>query len=185
MPEIQMYPSAELPAAIKYQILSFVRIQWSWVFTGKDRFWDYTRKSTHPENVVMVENDVLISHAEINRRMLDIAGQPRLVYGLSAVFTYPAFRHEGHARTVVEEATATIRERDADLAILFCDVDLIDFYERCGWEYLPAARLLYGERTETRPIDDGVGMFLFVSERGKSLREYIERYPIYIGPHMW
>jgi hypothetical protein len=66
MPELASYPSPDLPADLKCQLLSFVRMEWSWIYTPENRLWDYTDKPTHPHNFVISEQGVLISHAETN-----------------------------------------------------------------------------------------------------------------------
>jgi len=137
-------PSTELPPDLKCQIVSFIRVEWWWAFTGQNRFWDYTKKGTHPVNVVLHEHQLVISHAEVNWRMLDHVGQQWKTYGLSAVFTYPAWRREGHAERVVRAATKQIDQSDADVALLFCLPKLIPFYERCGWEHMANTNALYG-----------------------------------------
>ena len=97
MPDLRFIPSAELPRDLKLQVLSFIRIEWWWIFRDNNRFWDYTDKSTHPVNAVITERGLVISHAEVNWRMLEHGGQAYKVYGVSAVFTYPAFRKEAMA----------------------------------------------------------------------------------------
>lgn len=95
MPDLAQYSSTTLPLPLKYQLLSAVRIEWSWAFTGSGCTWDYTRKATHLQYFTLSEQDVLISFVEVNQRSLQYADETFQAYGLSAAYTYPAYRNEG------------------------------------------------------------------------------------------
>lgn len=185
MAQCEIYPSEELPPAVKCQILSYVRVEWSWIFEGANRFWDYTKKDTHPVNVVIVERDVLISHTEVNWRNLAHEGETFKVYGVSAVFTYPAFRREGFGRQVMEATTAYIQASDADVAMLFCAPELVPFYEACGWSLMANNQLSYGPPAEPTLDEGATWLMLFVSDKGRQARPLFEQRPVYIGPYMW
>jgi hypothetical protein len=184
MPELAIYPMQELPLHIKCQITSFVRIQWSWVFEGEARLWDYFagKEDFHPVSFVLTEGELLISHAEVNQRKLEPAGDTYKTYGVSGVFTYPSFTKEGHGKRVVAEATDYIRKSDADIALLFCNEPLSHFYTPHGWTQLEKS-VLYGDKDN--PEVDDVSMILYVSEKAKQARSTIESKPIYVGPYTW
>jgi hypothetical protein len=61
VPELFVCPSTDLPPDLKCQIVSFIRVEWWWAFTGQNRFWDYTKKGTHPVNVVLHEHQLVIA----------------------------------------------------------------------------------------------------------------------------
>ncbi len=185
MPQTLIYPSPELPPDLKCQILAYIRAEWWWVFQGANRFWDYTVKDTHPVNVAIVENGVLISHAEVNWRTLEHRGATYKVYGISAVFTNPPFRKEGFGQQVVEAATQYIRDSDADVAMLFCLPAMQDFYARCGWIHMANTRILFGAKDA--PDVDKVEslMMLFVSEKGNAAQSLFEGDGVYVGKHTW
>mgnify|MGYP001774082690 CR=1 FL=1 len=184
MPEVHIYPGPMLPPSIKCQILSFIRIKWWWIFQGEHRFWDYTEKATHPVNVVLIEQELVVSHAEINRRMIEHTGQTFNAYGLSAVFTYPAWRKAGYGRQVVEAATHYIEETDADVAMLFCLPNLVGFYQRCGWEHVEKS-VLYGDPHQPTVDEEETLMMRFVSERGKLARSSFLDQAVYVGQRKW
>lgn len=92
MPKLAQYSPNTLPLLLKYQLLAAVRIEWSWVFTGANRTWDYTQKATYPQYFVISEQDILISFIEVNQRVPHHANELFKVYGLSAAYTYPAYR---------------------------------------------------------------------------------------------
>lgn len=185
MPQLQVYSSPDLPPDLKCQIVSFIRIEWWWAFTGSNRFWDYTKKSTHPANVVLVEQGLVISHAEVNWRMLDHVGQQWKMYGLSAVFTYPAWRREGHGERVVRAATEQIDQSDADVAMLFCLPNLTPFYKRCGWEHMADTTVLRGDPQQPARVDDEAVMMRFVGKRAQQARQLFADQPLYVGRHTW
>ena len=180
-----IYRSEELPAGVKCQILSYVRVEWWWVFQGKNRLWDYTQKKTHPVNVVLLEEDVLISHAEVNWRMLEHEGETFKVYGLSAVFTYPAFRKEGFGRQVTQAATEYILNGDGDVAMLFCLPELVPFYEMCGWTAMRDTAIWYGDKEAPAVDEEEVLMLVFVAEKGQWARLRFAARPVYVGAYTW
>ena len=180
-----IYPSPELPADIKCQILSYIRVEWWWVFQGANRFWDYTVKDTHPTNVVILDEDIVLSHAEVNWRMLEHGNEDYKVYGVSAVFTYTPYRKEGFGQQVVEAATRHIEASDADVAMLFCLPALTDFYARCGWTLMENAKILFGDKDA--PDVDKVErlMMLFVSDKGKAAQQKFASEGVYVGKYTW
>jgi GNAT superfamily N-acetyltransferase len=184
MPQIQHFPSQELPLHLKWQLLSYVRVEWWWVFQGANRFWDYTQKATHPVNFMLTEGDYLISHAEVNWRDMEHLSTPYRVYGVSAVFTYPTHRKEGYGQQVVEAATQYILSSDADVAMLFCLPELVKFYQRCGWTHVPTT-LLFGDKES--PDEDKLEslMMLFVSYKGKAAQSNFENNSVYVGKYTW
>ena len=184
MPDLRFIPSPDLPRDLKCQLLSFIRIEWSSIFHAGNRFWDYTDKPTHPVNVVLTERGLLVSHAEVNWRLLEHAGQTYKVYGVSAVFTYPAFRNAGYGLQVLRAATDFIQDSDADLAFLFCLPQLVPFYNKAGWEAPASAKVLYGDPLYPH-IEKGATCMLFVSERGRAARHAFTTQPVYIGFGSW
>ncbi|MBV7328329.1 GNAT family N-acetyltransferase [Chloroflexi bacterium TSY] len=185
MSQLLTFPSQELPPYIKYQILSYVRIEWHWIFQGGNQLWDFTLKDTHPINFVLIENDVLISHAEANWRHLEHRDQIYKVYGLSAVFTYPAFRKQGYGHQVVEAATEYIESSDADIGMLFCLPNLKDFYGKSGWTSLENIEIRYGAEDDPEINGDELVMVRNVSERGREALTAFEQEPLYIGAYTW
>ena len=185
MPQLYSYPSPELPAHIKWQILSFIRIEWAFVFEGDLKFWDYTVKDTHPVNFVIVERDLVISHAEINWRYITHAGETYKVYGLSAMFTYPSFRNEGYGQQIANAVTDYVLASDADVGMLFCLPPLREFYEKSGWIAMETMQVKSGPEDNPYLNEGEITMCLFVSEKGKRARADFEQLPVYVGTHTW
>lgn len=185
MPQLYKYSSPELPAHIKCQILSYIRIEWAWVFEGDNQFWDYTVKDTHPVNFVIVERDVVISHAEVNQQHIEHAGETYKVYGLSAMFTYPAFRQAGYGQQVAKAATDYIISSDADVGMLFCLPPLKEFYLASGWTAMDAMQVSCGPQDAPYLNEGEITMCLFLSEKGRRAKIDFEKSPVYVGPHTW
>ena len=184
VPDIRFIPSPELPRELKCQILSFIRIEWWWIFRDHNRFWDFTSKATHPVNVVITERGQVISHAEINWRMVQHAGQAFKVYGVSAVFTYPAFRKEGYGRQIMRAVTDHLQASDADLGLLFCLPQLVPFYAAAGWEAPPDAQILYGDQDHPH-VEEIPACMLFISDRARAARAALTTQPLYVGAYSW
>ncbi len=81
MPDLAHYSSDTLPPFLKYQLLAAVRIEWFQAFTEPGRRWDYISKSTQPEYFTLFEQDILISFAEVNQRLLHHANDTYKLYG--------------------------------------------------------------------------------------------------------
>jgi len=183
MPHLLALPSHDLPPDLKCQVVSFMRIYAWQVFQSQLVGWDYMDEARHPFSIALVEGEVLISHAEVNWRVLEHTDEHYMMYGLSAVFTYPQFRGQGYGHQVVEVATNHIRTSDADAAMLVCKPELIPFYSASGWSQMVEMRILSGPKEN--PERGGNGMMLFVSEKGRQGRTTFGREAVYVGKYMW
>lgn len=183
--EIRVYPAnADLPDHLRWQIISIIRMEWH------EAIGDYTGPAAlpdelHPSHVVGVEGDAIVSYTGVVWTDIEYAGQVFRTYGLSSVFTFPARRRRGFGTRVVQRATTRIREAgDADIAVLFTAPDRQRFYERCGWEFMPATEFLIGDRTAPKR-HDAVAMMLFVSAKGVRHHTAFERARVYLGEEPW
>ncbi len=89
-------------------------------------------------HIVRTEGEVLLSYADVVSAEAVMAGELIDVMGLSNVFTFPPYRGEGHASAIVAAAGRQIEETSADLALLFCEHDLVRFYSAHGWQQVQA-----------------------------------------------
>ncbi len=185
MPEVLRYRHHEFPPHLNWQALSFMRVEWPFIFTGKGRL----RKETYdaaasPVHFAVSQEGVLISYAALIRTHLEHPGVTYEAYGLGNVFTFPSFRGEGHASRVVGAATEhALRSGEADVAALFCEPGLRTFYSGAGWEPMEGATTLTGS-VDSPEACDGLRMMLFVSEKGEAVREAFEGMPLYVE-HLW
>jgi GNAT superfamily N-acetyltransferase len=180
-----IYPSKELPDHLKCQILSFLRIEWPEGFTGENRFRDWVSSDeNHSVSFMLVEHDILISHTEVVWKYLNHAGETYKAFGLTGVFTYPAFRGQGYGKQIVERGTAYIEASDADLGIFHCDSSLKEFYGAFGWIPIESAITLVGPRSNYQ-VSDELMLMRFLTEKGKRGQPAFENIPLYFGKYTW
>src|SRR5438067_10939453 len=111
MIEQHIYQHDEIPLGLKWQILSFLRIEWPEDIAQDPRLRYWVAPPEHrPVSIVIVESDVLISHTVVVWKYLDHAGETYKVYRLGGVFTYPDYRGQGYGRRIVVSGTAFIRD---------------------------------------------------------------------------
>jgi predicted acetyltransferase len=185
MIELRSWPKHAVPREIAIQVRSFIRMQWPFLNGRGNRLWDFAPREDGPITFALVDDEVLVSHTEVNFRSIEFQSQRLMIGGLSAVFTYPAFRGSGFAEQIVRAATESVGRSDADLAMLFCGGPLERFYTSCGWTALKNARVMYGDRDRPALKDDNVVMGLFVSEKGRAVQSVLERHEIYVGASTW
>ncbi len=162
-----------------------MRVVWWEGFAGENQLRDWiSRPSNHPAHIVLVEQNILIAHTEIVWKYLDHAGVTYKAYGLSGVFTYPAFRRQGYGRRIVDAGTAYIMASDADIGIFHCDHHLESFYARSGWAPLHSATTYMGSNS-LRTKSDELMMMRFFTDKGKRGRPTFESEPVYFGESTW
>ena len=179
-PLVRVFEDADFPALLNCQAVSFMRVEWPFVFSGENRLGNATYPAaSKPVHFTITENDILISYAAVMRVELRHAGEDYQVAGFGNVFTYPAFRGEGFGRQVVDKATHYILASDADVAMLFCNPKLEAFYAASGWELLAGASTRIGS-PDNYTVDPDLRMMLFVSSKGKQGRQAFAEQPLYI-----
>jgi GNAT superfamily N-acetyltransferase len=180
--ELLTYASADLPESLKWQAVSFLRVHYPDGFINENRLRNWiTREDDHPIHIVIVEQGILISHTNVVWKHLDHDGVTYKAYGLTGVFTYPSFRGQGYGSKVVAAGTDYILRSDADIAMLYCDESLMNFYARHGWIYMDKSISFIEEKNRPVRVDDEILMMLFISAKGQRGRAAFERKPIYFG----
>ena len=193
MASIHFYSAAELPDHLLWQVRSFVRMRWTFLFGSHERmrrglWW---MESLAPVHAVLVENEILISYGAIVRKVLEHAGEAYTTLGLNGVFTFPDFRREGYGNRLVKAATHHIEANgEADIAVLFCRPELMKFYGSAGWERQDHAVTLVGAADRPRRVEADQAtserrMMLFLSEKGKQARTSFWDHPVYFGESEW
>jgi predicted N-acetyltransferase YhbS len=116
-----------------------MRCEWPWLFAGDGRL----RSDPFPASVhvACTDGSVLLSYAEVVETTALRDGKHVRVAGLSNVFTFPPYRREGHASEIVRAANSLIDQRDPEMAILFCEDELVPFYAALGWTAAPAGTI--------------------------------------------
>ena len=183
MPQLQQFTGDTLPEHFGWQIHDFVRIHWFDIF-AYEKEADVHPAMWHPTYFIVNEQRALYSVATAVWQDITVNGETYRTHGLSGVLTYPAFRKKGYGQQVVTAATDFIKQQaGADLAILWTGSNLETFYNRSGWEYPQAFTVTTGE-----PENPEIGefpMLLYLSDRGRALRESLAGKSLYFGPYYW
>jgi aminoglycoside 2'-N-acetyltransferase I len=187
MVELLTFTSEESPESLKWQAASFFRTLYPMGFVNENPLPDWVaQKEDHPIHIVLVEQGLLISHANVVWKYLVHAGETYKAYGLTGVFTHPSFRGQGYGSRVVDAGTERIRKSDADIAMLYCDESLMSFYASHGWTHLDKSVSYTGEKARALRVDDEILMMLFISSKGQRGRAAFEQEPIYfISDYTW
>lgn len=185
MPILKSFLRHEMPRDLATQIRSYVRMQWPFLNSNDKAIWNFAPQPNPSLHFVLIDNELLLSHAVVNQRDLTHRGKSWRVYGLSTVFTYPDRRGQGLASQVVAAGTEFILKSDADLAILFCGERLENFYARHGWHAAPKARILFGDPGSPQHKTDNLIMMLLVSPTAKQSRAQFEAEDFYVGASTW
>ena len=182
MSTLAVYQQSEFPAALKWQAIAFMRVEWPFIFTGDFKFiTEPYPPELHPVHFVAAEGDSLIAYASILRLSLDHAGTSYKIYGLGNMFTFPPYRRQGYGSKILELTTDFIRRSDVDVSILFCDPKLEPFYATCGWETTRSSTRI-GVPGDYEP-HEASKMMLFVSAKGRHGRTDFEDQPFYVAWH--
>lgn len=180
MPRLRVFQHFDFPAELKWQAVSFMRVEWPFIFTGPDRFLtEPYPPELQPVHFAIVEDNVLISYGSILQLKQPHAGEVYTLYGLGNVFTFPPYRREGFGRQVVEAATRYILASTADVGALFCGARLAPYYRASGWEAMEGATTRIGT-PDNYETHDVLRMMLFVSEKGKRGQRAFMHEPFYI-----
>jgi GNAT superfamily N-acetyltransferase len=182
MVEQLTYASQEFPESLKWQAVSFLRMQYPLGFVNENRLRDWvTKEEDHPVHIVLVEKGILISHTNVVWKYLEHEGVLYKAYGLTGVFTYPSFRGQGYGTQIVASGTEYILKSDADIAMFYCEASLKKFYARHGWIFMDRSTTLIGTKEKRHLVDDEILMMMFLSSNGQNGREAFESKPIYFG----
>jgi hypothetical protein len=181
--ELRVYRAAEFPAVLEWQVRDFVRIVWSGsnVDDPSVPLGDQTRD---PINFVVVDGDMLISHAQVTTFSIEHAGETYRVAGVGGVMTYPNFRNGGYGAQIVAAATQHIAASDVDFGMLFTSPELEKFYNRKGWVVLPGITIMTGDKSNPR-VRDEFTLIYPVSVRGQQVVRAFENAKVNVGPHLW
>jgi predicted N-acetyltransferase YhbS len=118
--------------------------------------------------------EVLLSYAEVLRVTAARDGEQVQVLGLSNVFTFPPYRNEGHASAIIRAVGEVVNERDAELAILFCERELQPFYAGRGWQVAPAGSI-------QAPVTAPCTMVSTGPDRAAQLAAWLSAAPVILG----
>lgn len=183
MIKLLQFLQEDCPLDIKEQIILLMRREWPQAFENavEDVLWP-DNPETHPTSLILIENNVVLSHVAVPWKYIDHEGQTFKAFGLSEVMTNPSYRNQGFGSKLVREAVSLIESQTADIGIFTCDPPLVGFYAKNGWEQLKNAYLVGG--THNQPFrSDSLGkctLARFFSNKAQKYRHHFENSDIYL-----
>ena len=184
-----IFTDRNFPDHLRCQYMSFLRAHWWWFFQGEQRLrttmWSADVEPTH---VVLEESGILISYATLVSKMVKHADTSFHTAGVSAVFTYPAWRKQGYGQRLMNLASEHIRANDYDIAMLFCEPEIMEFYRKSGWLAMQSPTLTGDPTNPNSSADDDypeTRMMLFLSKHGQIHQSAFDHTPVYIGKQSW
>lgn len=179
MPTLTIYEQQDFPGVYNWQAIAFMRCEWPSIFQGDILYLSAPYPpELNPVHFVMAEGESLLSYATIMKLNIPHAGQNFSVYGFGNMLTFPPYRKQGYGRKILQAATEFIQKSAVDVAILFCDKSLENYYGPEGWLATTSPTYLgySGEPVAYEPLR----MMLFVSEKGRAAQKDFESSPLYI-----
>ena len=149
--EILSWPEAEVPRAIRLQIVA-LEDQTGPADTGSGPKLHHD-PALQPLSLVVLNKGCVLAALVILSKELDHRGQRYAASGLSAVVTHQAVRRRGHGRRLIVAAREEMHAAGADLTIFTCDRLLAPFYESGGYAVLPGTVLVGGVPDDPFPSD--------------------------------
>jgi len=150
VPELQLLPTAAVPRRLLTEIRSVVDAAFGDRFSDQD--WEHSLGGTH---VVLSEGPLLLAHASVVPRVIEVADRPFQAGYVEAVATRPERQGEGHGTRVMAAVAAVVRA-EHELGAL--STSARRFYRRLGWErWRGPTYVRHGSRrVRTKDEDDGI-----------------------------
>ena len=186
--QTNQYLPDDLPDALRWQILSLMRVTFTEGFVGRwrGRRW-ISRPEFNPVHFVMTDDDFVVAHAEVVSEAWQHRGVDYAAYGISGVFVYPDYRRQGHGVEIIQSATDYItRQPDADIGMFWCEPHLREFYLRCGWQHMANITTMLGDAPATSQVHTEEILFMrFFSDKGRQHQPDFESGRLYFGWTTW
>jgi aminoglycoside 2'-N-acetyltransferase I len=126
VPDVRVIAAADAPPSVLVEIRGLLELAFDGDFSGDD--WAHTLGGWH---VVLAAEDVIVSHAAVVPRVLDVGGRRYHAGYVEGVATHPSRQRGGFGATVMV-AVAAVLQRSFDMGALSTGSHA--FYERLGWE---------------------------------------------------
>ncbi len=140
--------------AVSSELLGDIRRLLDEAFGGQfsDEDWEHTLGGWH---VLVTDGDLLVAHAAVVPRRLEVAGVTFSTGYVEGVATAPGRQGQGLGTAAMAPATALVRDRFEFGAL---STERWTFYGRCGWERWQGPTFVRrGEQVvRTEDEDDGV-----------------------------
>ena len=178
MPELHTYPAKDLPDYLKWQILSFQRVEWPDGFEGENLNRDWiVRPESHPIHFTLEDNRLLISHAAVVWQTITHQEENYKSYGITGMFTYPSFRRQGYGLQLAKACKNYMLKSDADICMFFGVENGI--YEKAGFTPMPDVRVKIGDK-----ITNEIPYMLFISPKAKNDKAKFSQTPVCFGKNI-
>lgn len=160
---LETFTTAQVGAGRLQQIRHLLDAAFAGEFSDDD--WAHTRGGQH---VLISDAEVLVAHAAVVPRVLEIDGHPWRAGYVEGVATAPDRQGEGFASAAMEEVARRIHA-EFDLGALSTGRHSV--YERLGWERWrgPTYVRRETELVRTEDEDDGVMVLRFGPSQGLDL----------------
>jgi len=123
--ELRLLPTAALSEPLRAEIRALVDAAF---VDFSDDDWAHSLGGTH---VVLVEGALLLAHASVVPRVIEVAGRPFAAGYVEAVATRPERQGAGHGTRVMQAVTGVVRAGHQLGALA---TGSPQFYARLGWE---------------------------------------------------
>lgn len=152
MPTVRRFATSEAPSAILAEIRGLLVDAFGGEFSNED--WEHTLGGWH---VVVVDDDLIRSHAAVVPRILEVAGRPFRAGYVEGVATSPERREEGLGSLAMTAVSELLRR---DYALGALSTGRHEFYERLGWERWQGPTFVRDGATVTRTADEDDGVMV-------------------------
>lgn len=87
--------------------------------------------------VLVWVGDCIVAHVAITERTCLVDGKPVKVGGVGGVGTHPQWRNQGLAALAMQKtADFLVNNLKVDFGVLFCDGEMVPYYQRLGWRII-------------------------------------------------
>ena len=162
-PSVCRFTTAEASAERLGQIRELFFTAFDERFTESD--WEHVLGGSH---VTISDGGVVVSHAAVVERTLNVGGRPFRTGYVEGVATHPSRQRRGLGSQVMDEVAQLLRS-EYEMGALSTSVG--GFYERLGWErWLGPSYVRYGSQlVRTEDEDDGIMVLPFGPSRNIDL----------------
>jgi aminoglycoside 2'-N-acetyltransferase I len=126
-------------------------------FTDDD--WDHALGGTH---VIVEVDDIIVSHASVVPRRLDLVDRSLSAGYVESVATHPLFQRRGYAAAAMERI-ATVIHDTYDIGALSTGVP--DFYLKLGWERWEGMTFVNAPEGHVRTMEEDGGVLVLRAPR--------------------
>ena len=156
-PRLREVPTAELAPGERLRLRALLDVAFGGYFTDDD--WDHALGGTH---VVIEVDDIIVSHASVVPRRLDLIDRALSAGYVESVATHPLFQRRGYAAAAMERIAGVIHDT-YDIGALSTGVP--DFYLQLGWERWEGMTFVNAPEGHVRTMEEDGGVLVLRTPR--------------------